>query len=814
MVDDKDDEKHSKRGTDRIEVSQESKADFGLEGQSNKEARKMIVWNGHGTCPKLATLVLLVVALASSASAQNHDLVLQPAPNITSPTNSTNWHSSDIKVGADFGDASIPDIVRRGVTNPLFARFYINGVLDHTVPSGSVEIRFHYRNALVGETPPALTAPGSGWNLIGSLPVTYAATDPPFILTKTWPTDYPSVTTKHVDWLVPASGSHFHIRAEAVYPSGTSDDNPGDNVAISLYDSILGMRDVDVVVVHDVSGSMVYYTYAGDTYLAQAKSRAQAFVLSMNESHRLAVVAFGGCLTGGVADIWGTPVPPLKDATWLNKIAAAINISANVTVPNTGCMTPMGVGVERAIQILTSVPADPTRKRAILLLTDGYENSGTPRACPDTDPSGPCIGAGVLAQLQANDIRVFSIALGTSAWTDCLECITTETDGQWYATPGPGIDLAQVYLDMQQTYSADDLYRADVGTTGGGDDSYSTYFEGLDDVLYFILQSDDLSAEIKLEIQPPGSGWQSPDSLAGASVQRNSGYVVARVEKPASGAWGYRVLGEPRQGYLVAVRSDRVGARLAFDVKSKGIVETPLFITAHLADRGKPIKTSGLTATVQIPADSSLDTKLRLAAREHMLRYGTWPIDPMQLRKDPDMDPRAAFVHKITDGQQHKLMKTRVVKVELHHQADGTYTGVLKDDTQIAGEYKVTLTYRDERADRVQSKSVRLAPASIDYQRSFAELLVLKGTRDERPRWVVRIYPVDEFGNAISNRSLMRDLQVIVKGAELVKKPRVAFDSAIEQWLRVPTRQAPVLERVSIGGKDLRIGRIKEVVKK
>ncbi len=774
----------------------------------------MIVWNRRDSCPQLAAVVLLAVAVASPASAQNHDLVLEPAPNITSPANSTNWHSPDIKVGADFGDASIPDIVRRGVTNPLYARFYINGVLDHTVPSGSVEIRFHYRNALVGETPPALTAPGSGWTLIGSLPVTYTATDPPFILTKSWPADYPSVTTRHVDWAVPASGNRFHIRAEAVYPSGTSDDNPGDNVAISLYDSILGIRDVDVVVVHDVSGSMIYYTYAGDTYLDHAKSRAQTFVLSMNESHRLAVVAFGGCLTGDVADIWGTPVPPLKQATWWNKLAAAININLNVTVPHTGCMTPMGVGIERAIQILTSVPADPTRKRAILLLTDGYENSGTPRACPDTDPSGPCIGAGVLAQLQANDIRVFSIALGASAWTDCLECLTSETDGQWYAPPGPGIDLAQVYLDMQQTYSADDLYRADVGTTGGGDDSYDTYFEGLDDVLYFILQSDNLSAEIKLELRPPGGAWQSPDTLANASVQRDRGYVVARVEKPAAGTWGYRVEGEPRQDYLVAVRSDRVGARLAFDVKSKGVVGTPLVIKAHLADRGEPIKTSGLTATVQIPADSSLTTKLRQAAREHMLKYGTLPIDPMQLRKDPDMNPRAAFVHKITDGQQHKIMKTRVVDVKLQHEADGTYTGFLKDDTKVAGEYKVTMTYRDERADRVQSKSVRLAPAPIDYERSFAELLVLKGTRDDRPRWMVRVYLADEFGNAITSRSLMRDLQVIVRGAELVKKPRVAFDSAIEQWLRVPTRQAPVLERVSIGGKDLRIVRIKEVAKK
>jgi hypothetical protein len=585
------------------------------------------------------------------------------------------------------------------------------------------------------------------------------------------------------------------------------DDNPGDNVAVSLYESILGLRDVDLVIVHDVSGSMLFYMHAGSTYIDQAKSRAQAFVLSMNEDHRLAIVAFGGCLPGGLDDVWPAPVLPMQQATWANKLAAVTAIGTDVTVPNTSCMTPLGVGVERAVQILAATPAGPTRKRAILLLTDGYENTGTPRACNGADPAGPCLGTAVLAQLQAADVRVFSIALGAAAATDCLECLTDGSGGQWYAPAGPGIDLAQVYLDMQQAYSADDLYRADRGTTGGGDDVFATRFEGVDDVLYFILQSDELSAEVGLELQPPGGAWQSPDSVPNTRVERDRGYLVVRVERPATGTWGYRVVGEPRKDYLVAVRSDRVGIRLDLDVKSEGRVGAPIHIRAHVTERGKPIRVRGLTATVQVPVGASLDSTLSRAARRLMAQTGAWPIDPILVQRNPDADPRAAFVAQLTEGGRQGLVKTRTIDVPLRPQRDGSWAGVLSQGTEVAGEYKVTVAYRDEKADRQQSKSVRLKPADVDLRASFAELVALKDrARDDRV-WLVRVYPVDLHGNAVTDRSLSRELRIAVRGAEPEDKPTLAFDGAFELRLRVPRGKEPILDAVTVRGKELRIAR-------
>lgn len=755
-----------------------------------------------------AVLLLFLLAPAAVASSLDHDLELEPAFDVTATAGSSDVRSPDIKLGADFGDTSVPDIVRRGATVPVYARFHVNGVDDWELSSatttspGDVEIQLHYRNATAGETPPPKSDPS--WNSIGTLPVSF----PPdsLLLTRTWPdpSDFPAVTPRKVDWNVPTTGDLFHVRAEVVYRSDGPDQDPGDNVAISLYESILGVRDVDLVVLHDLSGSMLTFKHEGNTYLEQAKARAKPFVLSMNGNHRLAVVGFGGCLTGDVTDVWDTTPPTLKLATPANKTAAEAAIDA-LTIPNTGCMTPMGPGLERARQILTSVPADPTRKRTILLLTDGYDNSGSPRACLGTS-SPPCAGSTVATQLAADDVRVYSIGLGAAAWTDCLVCLTGETGGEWYAADTPGLDLAQVYLDMQQAYSADDLYRADRGVTGRGTDTYQTHFEGEDDVLYFILQSEELDAEIDLEIRPPGGSWQSAGSLGGASLSKDRGYSVVRVDEPPAGTWGYRVVGEERQEYLVAVRSDRVGVRLHLDVRAEGRAGDPILIRTRLTEGGKPTPAEGLTAQVEIPLRSSLDSLVRREARRLLRQRGRPIRDLLDLDREADVSLKGAFLSHLTDGQLQRAVRTRVVQVPLEPRRDGSFAGVLEEQhTRIAGEYRVTVSHRGDEADREWSKSVHLAPTGLHPRGSFAELVKLRDIAGARQRWLVRVYPTDKHGNAITEPALIEDLRVSVRGARPRKEPKLSFDGALEQVLDIRGNRRPVLERVEVRGRAVRI---------
>ncbi len=749
-------------------------------------------------CSKFVFLLFVILIIAIRGWSQNHDLVMDPAPNITS-SSSTDWKSPDIKIGADFGDTSVANIVRRGVPNSVYARFRINGIQDYTIPSGDIEIKFYYRGASIGDTPPALS--DATWTpLVDTLSVTYTTSDGPFAITREWPTDFPSVTTKAVSWTPPVSGTYFHVAAEVVYPSGIVDENPGDNVAISLYESQSGL--LDIVLLHDTSGSMGYYTYDGFNYMDHAKSRAAAFIFSMNEAHRFAVVAFSSDYVGGSEDIWPTPTASLQLANATNKSSAVTAIMGLTD----GGMTPMGAGLDRAIQILTT-PMTPDRKRVILLLSDGYENWGTPRACAGIDPVHPCVGGTILSQLQANNIRVFSIALGTAAWTECLECLALQSNGEWYSTPGPGIDLTEVYLHMQQAYTGDDLYRLDRGITGGGDDVYSTYFEGLDNVLYFILSWDDLEAQLGLQLRPPDRSWTEPEGLSNALVHKGKGYVVVRVENPARGTWEYKVTGDEEENYLVAVRSDRVGVRLEMDLKSKGIVGGPIAIQAHLAHGKEPVKDARLTATIQMPVDSSFETKLRQAARNHMLRYKTIPVDLGELKEFPDASPHAVFIRKMTDQRPELLIKTRSMDIQLEHKGNGFYSGLLKGDfTTTAGQYTVTVKCGEKKFHRTFSKQLRLYPGKVNHEKSFAEILRVKSiTRD--PIWLLRIYPVDQFDNAITTPLLVERVKAVVKDTRMFKKTEIAF-GAFQQELSVLPGQKPLLIRVTIDGNRVKVKKV------
>lgn len=744
---------------------------------------------------RLVSLFILLVTISITAWAEDNDLVIQPAPDVTS-SDATNWKSTDIKIGADFGDASVDDIVKRGITNPVYPRFYVNGIQDYSVPSGSVEVRLHYRSAALGETPPALS--DSSWQPIGSKPVTFVPADGPFAITRTWPTDFPSVTSKSVEWPAPTDGEYFHVRSEVVYlgSSGASDEHPEDNVAVSLYESLSGL--VDVVLVHDTSGSMGYFSYAGKSYIDNAIDRAQAYVSHLRDNDRFAVVEFSSSHSGGVRDVWPTPVASLQQATPTNKSLAANAIGGL----SDGGSTPMGAGLQRAINLLT-VPGDTsTRKKVILLLSDGYENSGTPRACAGANPSEPCMGQSIITQLQDSNIKVFSIMLGTSAWIDCLNCVATSTGGQVDMTIDPGITLTETYLQLQQAYTRDDLYSVDRGVSGGGDDSYSTYFEGVDNVLYFVLSWDDLDANLDMQLRAPGGNWVNADALPKGKVFRGNGHVVVRAPAKGSGLWEYRVKGDDGENYLVAVRSDRVGVRLALDATSKGGVGNAIEIKARLTDRGRAITDAKLNATVQVPAQASLNTRLRQLSRDYISKNKAIPLDPGDLKKNPDIQPRSAFISKITGGKPESLHKSQSVSMPLKHIGDGVYSGTLEDANTIAGTYKVQVSFNGNDISRTQSIPLQLRADKIDYAKSTAQILEIK-SKDEKSQWLLRVYPADRYGNAVTDTALAKRIKANIDGGHLDKAPSLVFDSTFQQQVIVEPNRKPRLISTSIDEKEL-----------
>jgi hypothetical protein len=153
------------------------------------------------------------------------------------------------------------------------------------------------------------------------------------------------------------------------------------------------------------------------------------------------------------------------------------------------------------------------------------------------------------------------------------------------------------------------------------------------------------------------------------------------------------------------------------------------------------------------------------------------------------------------------LVKTRSINVPLKHTGNGFYSGVLdRDNTTTAGLYRVTVKCSERRFHRNFSRQLRLHPGKIDYRKSSAEILMVK-SEEQKPIWMLCVYPVDRFGNAITAPSLIKRVQAKVRGASMYKRPEIVFGT-FQQQLRVYPGQKPVLAMVTIDGQRLGTKRI------
>jgi hypothetical protein len=99
-------------------------------------------------------------------------------------------------------------------------KVFVNGTDDYQFASGALSITFTYGSDQ--NTQP---------NVIGTLPVTFASSDPPLLLGMTWPDDFPGATnTSKLTWKVPTTlPDSITIRAQVNYPAGITG-YPSDNV--------------------------------------------------------------------------------------------------------------------------------------------------------------------------------------------------------------------------------------------------------------------------------------------------------------------------------------------------------------------------------------------------------------------------------------------------------------------------------------------------------------------------------------------------------------------------------------------------------
>jgi uncharacterized protein YegL len=282
----------------------------------------------------------------------------------------------------------------------------------------------------------------------------------------------------------------------------------------------------DIAIVFDRSGSMSLSTAGGGTRLDAAKSAANMFadLLEDGSSQRLGMVSFS-TTASAPADMALTSVGTAPGA--LSTALGAISAAGNTSI---------GDGLQKAA---TLVNAGSSKRKAILLLTDGMENTA------------PTIAT---AQGGLGDIHVCSVGFGTPGALDGpkLRDLSERQGGIYISTPNT-LELKKFFVfcfaDIFDSFvGADPIELLPASALASAPSVNTTY---LDDKLAFVLSWTHPvpKGTIRLSITSPSG---APVNLADPSIESVYGptWHIVRFNTPyrgeANGQWEARAVRQHR----------------------------------------------------------------------------------------------------------------------------------------------------------------------------------------------------------------------------------------------------------------------------
>ena len=687
--------------------------------------------------------LLMATALAMAAGAAT----LQAQPNAAidswSPPGVT--RSPDVRIRpaaavmGDYFDAAAPEIVSPLKNeNFIYVRFRndsINIILD-----GTVTVRAEYAEADAGISGADLVAEAAAvasWETLGSYVMTLVfPPDPPpgfglfpgavypTPLEVGTPADYRISCSVDCDQPLPAS---FFLR---VTLSLAGDSDAGDNVALSYYDQAGGIPPVDVVLLHDLSGSMA-------PHLAEVKQRASFFLALLNAGDRMGVVGFSTQFTGNTEV--SASLAPIVTIDPSDPAKTFANDRINLF--NASGATPMGSGVIKAREVLNAALPPYPANRAIVMLTDGKENQD-PRL---NDPPFDILHG--LNDDGNGPIALYPLWFGAvSNWgKSLLENIISEVDnGKLVDQPFDDLKLAEAYLMIRGILTADDVYAIHRGTTGDGYQG-AVSVDPVTGELILTVSWKSFQRDLDISILPPGATDWQPAAWLKPVTSRGELYVVHRFQKPAPGQWRYRLSRAPQgEPYVLAALADKVEIVMQSWLQDGSIAagET-LVVNAKLMRRGKPVRGASLRAAIQVP-QRSLGTLLN----DHRDRF------QVAVPTAPDAT-RATGVLKQLQGfvGSEKIFSYQTQSVVLDDSdSDGIYSASF-NDTRVAGTYMITITADSapgpggQGFQRRHNHAAIVSLGPVDTGNSRVEIVRERGTNTGAVIWAVSVFPVDIYGN-------------------------------------------------------------------
>ncbi len=339
---------------------------------------------------------------------------------------------------------------------------------------------------------------------------------------------------------------------------------------------ILSPPNVDIALVIDRSGSM------GGTKIADAKTAANTFVDVMQDGDKIAVTSFAtsASVNYALTTITGAAIKTAaKNA--INGLAASGSTS-------------IGGGMQVGQGQLNN--GDPNHPHAMLLLSDGMENS--PPYVTDILPTIPA------------KTDIYTIGLGSDVDPTQLQNIANTTGGTY--TPAPSsTDLQAIYLRIQGQIKGQQTTSSFTGTiTQGLTILHNTILDALTSLATFSMTFE--GSDVDLELVTPSGAIINPQVAASdPNITYTEGLTLDSytVTLPQAGTWTLKIIGldvpVPETYFAIVQVNSTLKLQTAFDKPNYEAGE-PILISASLQANGQAILNATVTANVDAPTTSML----------------------------------------------------------------------------------------------------------------------------------------------------------------------------------------------------------------
>ncbi len=677
----------------------------------------------------------------------------------------TNWEpeafsvrSPDIRINTippggstDYFDPALTEGVLHGGVNKIYVRFYNRSL--SAIPDGAVIVRAFYMEAEPGRTGPAVVTHmedqengGVVWLPIGQYTMNLAGSGGTLAAPDGFPTpaETPMPGRFSIDFPLESFGPApaFFIKVEIQLTSAT-DECLDNNTAYSYYDQVTGVPGVDVVLLHDCSGSM-----RGE--MPEAQAMAMLFFDLMNPGDRIGVVGFSTRFTDDVRKVFPTS-PPDALATVSDSIRAPLYTAVSGMAASGG--TPMEKGVERARDILISAYlAGENRHQAIILLTDGMENSGSHL---NSSPYTTINSLNNIDDTAERDIYFYPLWFGAmSHWgKDLLEEISLQAERHKVVDqPMTSLDLAKAYYMLRGILTHDDIFDIHRGASNDGYAS-SIRISAVTKELILSAAWDKIRPNLlDIQVRPPGTAaWSEPGTFPAKTLSGKT-YIIYRFANPAPGTWEYRLKPDADgHDYVLAALTDTADVIMQSDLPRNTVAAgQPITLQARLTQQGQPVRGAKVFAEVSIPRKSL--GSLLLKVRDKLAGITAPP--------EPDITRGHAVAKKLPQLLNSDNMIQYVKKnVTLKYKGNGIYSGqIAGTGTETAGTYRMVIHGQNRPGSpltfaRQHEHAAVVGLGPIDREKSITDhMLIPPATLKNRTldTWRITTTPIDIYDNAAS----------------------------------------------------------------